>query len=1073
MKPINKKITAIVMVLLLALLGGGANFILNNIFHLDAYKDRIIDQVQSSINRKVLFEKGTFSFRFRPEFIFTRVKIKEKEGDADFITADRLIIRIALFPLVQRKVVLSAVEMKRPRVAVYRDQKGSFNFSDLLRQEKEGGIPVFFRRLRIRDGEITYRDMYISPRGVTVALKDTDFYINRFARGKRNVFKLAATVIQKGKAGTLSIEGSAHLAPKGRPLSESEVDAGVSARDIDVSPYWPYYSGYVPFQQIVGRLEMESRFKGKITDFKSSGRMGFSGLRFDYPQVFHSVLLPREFRFDYEMSLNRDDIDVESLNLTVDGLNVKGSCAIRDLRSGDIRITARAKTSTFDLENFAQYIPYGIIVKDTADYIEQHIKGGIYRLDDGRLDGRVSQIAHMELGTNYNVLFINGRVENGVVSYGPNHPTFNGIRGTLEMRGKDFILQGMSGYFGTSPLTLEGRITDYPLTTPCSYPFTMSMTPRQPELAWLLAKVKGNKPDFKGETTLRMAGAGTTDNYALAGDWNLTPASYSYADIISKPAGRQNSLSFKGSISKQGMRLNNLHFNLLPLALSFGASYSYGERERLALDIRSNQFQVGEIAPLSPRFRQYQPSGRLQTALRGESTEKGPADLRWDGKVSLNSFSFKPVESIGTVSHINGVIDFKGDRLETSQISAHIGRSAVTGKGTMTGFTKPEFSLIFSSPSIDPADLGLRAPHQDFRLAKVQGEISLRENNLHIKSFSTHLNKTVVNLKGEIRNLDNPVAEMSLSSPYLELEEVIPAIKMERIIKRDITTAPPSVTLALQVEKGRAHEVDFDRLNGTLIYENNILYLQPISFSAMGGEVSGNARIDFGSSGAPHYRISYDMERLSAEDFLHFLGIKKQEVTGTMGMQGELSAKGNNAEELKKTLLGSTTVRFEEGKLRKFAVLSKIFSILNFSQLFKFQLPDMVSGGMPYNRITATLSVKDGVISTDDLYVASDAINISTVGKVDLVKGELDATIGVKPLQTVDKVVSHIPIVGWVLTGKNRSFLTAYFEAKGKLEDPTVSAVPVQSMAKGVFNIFKRVFQLPAKLFTDTGEVIK
>jgi uncharacterized protein YhdP len=241
----------------------------------------------------------------------------------------------------------------------------------------------------------------------------------------------------------------------------------------------------------------------------------------------------------------------------------------------------------------------------------------------------------------------------------------------------------------------------------------------------------------------------------------------------------------------------------------------------------------------------------------------------------------------------------------------------------------------------------------------------------------------------------------------------------------------------------------------------------------MGGKVSGAARIDFGSVGAPHYRISYDMEGLSAEVFIRTMGVEKQEITGAMGMQGELAAKGNNAEELKKTLLGSTKVHFEEGKLRKFAVLSKIFSILNFSQLFKFQLPDMVSGGMPYNRITATLSVKDGVISSDDLYVASDAINISMVGKINLVKGELDATIGVKPLQTVDKVLSHIPIVGWILTGKNRSFLTAYFEAKGKLEDPTVTAVPVQSMAKGVFNIFKRVFQLPAKLFTDTGEVIK
>jgi hypothetical protein len=27
-------------------------------------------------------------------------------------------------------------------------------------------------------------------------------------------------------------------------------------------------------------------------------------------------------------------------------------------------------------------------------------------------------------------------------------------------------------------------------------------------------------------------------------------------------------------------------------------------------------------------------------------------------------------------------------------------------------------------------------------------------------------------------------------------------------------------------------------------------------------------------------------------------------------------------------------------------------------------------------------------------------------------------------------------------------------------------------MAKGVLNIFKRVFELPAKLFTDTGDVL-
>jgi len=72
----------------------------------------------------------------------------------------------------------------------------------------------------------------------------------------------------------------------------------------------------------------------------------------------------------------------------------------------------------------------------------------------------------------------------------------------------------------------------------------------------------------------------------------------------------------------------------------------------------------------------------------------------------------------------------------------------------------------------------------------------------------------------------------------------------------------------------------------------------------------------------------------------------------------------------------------------------------------------------------------------------------------------------------VDKIVNRIPIVGGLLTGKEKDLLTAYFEARGKWSDPQVSAIPVKSMSKGILNIFIRAFQLPVKLFTDTGEVI-
>jgi uncharacterized protein YhdP len=205
---------------------------------------------------------------------------------------------------------------------------------------------------------------------------------------------------------------------------------------------------------------------------------------------------------------------------------------------------------------------------------------------------------------------------------------------------------------------------------------------------------------------------------------------------------------------------------------------------------------------------------------------------------------------------------------------------------------------------------------------------------------------------------------------------------------------------------------------------------------------------------------------------MHTLGIQKQQLTGALSLQGEFTAKGESATELKKSMQGSVKVRIDHGSIKKFSTLAKIFSILNVSQLLKFHLPDMVSGGMPYNKITGTFAIKDGYASTQNLLIDSNAINISSVGKLDLVKNQLDLVIGVHPLQTVDKVVSRIPIVGWILTGKDHTIITTYFEAKGPIEDPQVSAVPVKSLAKGVLNIFKRIFELPVRLVTDTGEVM-
>jgi uncharacterized protein YhdP len=598
------------------------------------------------------------------------------------------------------------------------------------------------------------------------------------------------------------------------------------------------------------------------------------------------------------------------------------------------------------------------------------------------------------------------------------------------------------------------------------------MTPRQPEAAWLLGKEKGRKFTLSGDSILHLTGEGYTSGYNLSGEWDLTPAAYSYPDLINKPAGRPNSLNFKGLLTKEEARLASLNYNLAPMSLTVNGGYRFTDKPNLKVEIRSNRFQVNEVAQLFPAVKTYRPSGIFQAAVHGDTRTGDPADMGWEGTVNFSGVAFKPPEPIKPVSNVTGAIRFHGNTLETSQLAAQLGSSTIYGTGSLAGFDNPTLNLTFSAPVFDMADLGLRAPKGEVRASNVQGSVSLKDNNLLIKSLTGQINKSVITLKGNVQDLRSPKLDLLVTSPNLELADIMLLTELKPVTGKSEQPGRLTLKATVAAETGKIRDIPFEKLAGTFLYEEQILYLQSIELQALGGRVAGRGRIDFGTGGSPRYQVGFNLTNVAAERLAQVMGIKKQELTGTLSMQGDLSAKGETADDFKRTALGSVKLRIEEGSLQRFAILSKIFSILNLSQLLKFQLPDMVSGGMPFNKITATLEVKDGVVSTDNLFVKSDAINMSAVGKADMTRDELDVTIGVQPLQTVDKVVSRIPIVGWILTGKNHSLVTAYFEAKGKLADPSVTAIPVKSMAKGVFNIFKRVFELPAKLFTDTGEVL-
>lgn len=187
----------------------------------------------------------------------------------------------------------------------------------------------------------------------------------------------------------------------------------------------------------------------------------------------------------------------------------------------------------------------------------------------------------------------------------------------------------------------------------------------------------------------------------------------------------------------------------------------------------------------------------------------------------------------------------------------------------------------------------------------------------------------------------------------------------------------------------------------------------------------------------------------------------KGRVTGRTDFTGQLTAEGRHREELRRSVQGKLRLDLKDGKFEQYTVLANIVRILNLT-------PDPTSG-VPYDFLKAVFSLRGGVAETQDLLFISDTMRVGGLGKIDLGRGEVDMLLGVQPLRTVDRLIRgtqlhKVPLLGRLLFGEEGSVLVVSMKVKGPLEAPEVSVVPLESVGRGIFGIFRRILELPGGL---------
>ncbi len=186
-------------------------------------------------------------------------------------------------------------------------------------------------------------------------------------------------------------------------------------------------------------------------------------------------------------------------------------------------------------------------------------------------------------------------------------------------------------------------------------------------------------------------------------------------------------------------------------------------------------------------------------------------------------------------------------------------------------------------------------------------------------------------------------------------------------------------------------------------------------------------------------------------------------------MTGNYSLSCNmTSDSLKKEILQNINGPLEftatKGRINEFSLLSKIFSILNVSKLFKGRLPDLRQEGFAYKKIIIKADIKESIIYLSKAIIDGEDMTLIFNGWIDPLNDKLNLTCLVAPFKTIDIIIEKIPMINTMLQGR---LVSIPVKASGKLSNPVVVPLHPSAVGRGLVNMMGDILKTPVKLLEN------
>ncbi|MFN3680715.1 MAG: AsmA-like C-terminal domain-containing protein, partial [Nitrospira sp.] len=343
---------------------------------------------------------------------------------------------------------------------------------------------------------------------------------------------------------------------------------------------------------------------------------------------------------------------------------------------------------------------------------------------------------------------------------------------------------------------------------------------------------------------------------------------------------------------------------------------------------------------------------------------------------------------------------------------------------------------------------------KDGHLRDLYARVKLLRNGAEIKRLSFKVLDSDIAIEALVKNWEaKPAITGKIESNRFDLSLLVP--RGERSPIREFfekLAATAQTTMSVTIADGHYERLALGALVARLTVQDGVIDVDRIASDSRSGQIAGRLVVQLPQKLPAEVAASFRATGFPVEAVLQLTDAEDAHgVSGIARLSGSLRGHGRNPQGIASSLNGRIEMLLQNGRILKSneRIIWKILSLLNLPAVLQGKV-DLEKEGLPYDTITATVTVTDGLVETDNLIVSSPILKITGAGGYDVPADHLDCVTAVSPFGSYSQFLQTIPLFGRIFAGERMGIATAIFAVKGPLRRPDVTYLPVKSFASGL-----------------------